>query len=474
MRHQERIYIQNANSAVRNKDILNVNMSSDICLFDTPSFNLSGTSKIDCTGITASYIIDNSENTIPIEFQFTGNVSTFTANNATFKYEIYKLDSNTNTFIAPPVYKSEIFEYNTFSATSVLNQSIPVSSLSLDGEYIVKGYYQFNVGTDFLGRLGKSIDTLTYRSGTSYGLYDKKLDWYFMAMKEADIPSLLQNSTNQPPPNSLFQQIILPNTGEKTFAITNGIGGNFILTLNGLVLANNLDYTYTENIVTLSGETVSDDIITVIYTTTGGNNLVADVYDITTPVISGITGNESSNVVYFNTTTGKYEVYCQVTPLISSSIIIMINGVTLANGVDYYQSISNTKRIILEGNILVGDIITVVYFPKTDVVNGLNTNKPTVSWQITNPPQKENGLFTLEVSTGKTFDNFFTTASTPYIVGSTIYSLGFTASGEVGTKLYYRVKNKKTHTTICGQLIDSIIYSETMPVIIQTNSINSY
>jgi hypothetical protein len=420
MRYQEKIYIQNANSVVRNKDILNVNMSSDICIFESPLFSLSGASKINCTGVTTSYVLPSSATTIPVEFQFTGNVSTFTANNTTFKYEIYKLDSNVNTFIAPPVYKSEVFEYSTFSATSILNQSIPVSGISLDGEYIVKGYYEFNVCTDFLGRLGKSIDTLTYRSGTSYGLYDKNLDWYFMAMKAADIPSLLQSSTNQPPPNSLFQQIILPRVGEKTFAITNGIGGDFILTLNGLVLANNLDYTYTENIVTLSGETVAEDIITIIYTTTGGNNLVADVYDITTPVVSGTTGNEGSNVVYFNTSTGKYEVYSQVTPLTSSSIIIMINGATLANGVDYYQSISNPKRIILEGNILIGDIITVVYFPKTDVVNGLITNSPVVSWQIANPPQKTNGLFTLEVSTGTTFNDFFATASTPYIVGSTL------------------------------------------------------
>jgi hypothetical protein len=153
MRYQEKIYIQNANSVVRNKDILNVNMSSDICIFESPLFSLSGASKINCTGVTTSYVLPSSATTIPVEFQFTGNVSTFTANNTTFKYEIYKLDSNVNTFIAPPVYKSEVFEYSTFSATSILNQSIPVSGISLDGEYIVKGYYEFNVCTDFLGRL---------------------------------------------------------------------------------------------------------------------------------------------------------------------------------------------------------------------------------------------------------------------------------------------------------------------------------
>ena len=433
---------------------------------------------IDCTASTIcttgnSYVISTAT-TIPVEFQFTGNVSTFTANNATFSYEIYKYNSNVNAFVAPAVYKSGPIEYSSFSATSATTQLVPVSGLSLDGEYIVKGYYNFDVCTDFLGRLGKTINTLIYRSGTSYGLYDDNLDWYFMAMKAADVPSLLQSSSNTPPPNALFQQIILPESGTTEVIITNGIGGDFILTLNGLVLANNLDYTYTGSVVTLSSATVTDDIITIIYTNTGGNNLVGDVYDISSPISSGTTGNQGSNVAYFNTSTGKYEIYTQVTPLEGNSIIVMINGATLANGIDYYQSTSNPKRIILEGNILVGDIITIVYFPKTDVVNGLITNSPTVTWQISNPPQQNNGIFTLEVSTGSTFNDFFATASTPYQVGVTLYSLGFTASGTVGTNLYYRVKNQKSYTTICGQVIDSTVYSETMPVTIQTNSINSY
>jgi hypothetical protein len=434
---------------------------------------MSGTSKIDCTGVTTSYVI-SSATTIPIYFEFTGNTDTFTGNNATFKYEIYKYNSNVNTFIAPPVYKSEILEYSSFSGTNILTQALPVSGLSLDGEYIVKGYYLFSACTEYAGRLGKTVDTLKYRGGTEYGLYDKTLDWYFMAMKAAETPSLLQNSSNVAPSNTLWQQIILPEPGTKSFVITNGIGGDIVLTLNGLVLAKNLDYTLNNSIVTLSGETVIDDIVTVIYTTTGGNNLVADVYDVTTEVSSGTTGNQGNNVIYFNTSTGKYEVYTQVTPLASNTILMMINGATLANGIDYYQSSSNPKRLILEGNILVGDIVTVVYFPKTDVVNGLITNSPIVSWKINTAPQLANGVFTLQVSTGNTFNDFFATGTTNYVVGETLYQLGFTASGEVGTKLYYRVKNEKNYTTICSGTVTSVAYSETIPLTIQTNSINSY
>ena len=54
MRYQERIYIQNENKAIRNKNILNVNTSSDICVFETPILTMSGASKLDCsTGSTS-------------------------------------------------------------------------------------------------------------------------------------------------------------------------------------------------------------------------------------------------------------------------------------------------------------------------------------------------------------------------------------------------------------------------------------
>ena len=98
MRYQEPIYIQNENSAVRNKDILNVNMSSDMCVFEAPLFSVSGASKIDCTGSTGTTYVVTTATTIPLAFNFTGNVDTFTATSATFKYEIYKYSTNANIF----------------------------------------------------------------------------------------------------------------------------------------------------------------------------------------------------------------------------------------------------------------------------------------------------------------------------------------------------------------------------------------
>jgi hypothetical protein len=451
-------------------------MSSDICVFLNPGFVVSGTSKINCKSERAphsSYVI-NSATTVPISFYFNSDTSSFSATSATFRYEIYKFNSDAKIFTTPPVYISSYFQYSAISATTIVTDTVPVSTLQLDGEYLIKGYYNFNVCTDFLGKLGKTIDTRVYMSGQEYGIYDKNLDFSFIAIKSADIPVLLQSSSNIPDSSKLFQQVILPNSGLTTVVITNGISGQFVLTLNGLVLSNYLDYTYTGNVVTLNSETVIGDIITVIYNTAGGNNLTADVINIETPILSGSTDNQGSNSVYFNTTTNKFEVFTVVTPQNGGSIILMINGATLADGVDYYQSSSNPNRIILEGNLLLNDIVTIVYYPQVNVINGLITNNPMIAWTINTPPQTLNGYFTIEVSNNTTFDTLYTSATTAYIVGQVIYNANFTVNGEIGTKLYYRVKNVKGFTSICGYNIGTTAYSQTVPIVVQTNAINNY
>lgn len=476
MRYQEPIYIQNDNGAVRNKDILNVNMSSDICVFESPKFSLSGASKIDCTGTTSgtSYVLSADTETIPLTFNFTANTNTFLNTNAEFRFEIYKYNDSFNGFSSTPTYRSNTLTYPTFSATNSTTQYVPVSGLTLDGEYLIKPFYTFGLCTDFLGKLNKSIDTYTYISGTEYGIYDKEFDYYFIAIKQAEVPILTQNVSNLVEINKIRQQVVIPTDGQTTFNIQNGVSGDFVVTLNGLVLAPNLDYVFTGNTIFLSGETYSDDILTVIYSTGGGYNLVGDNITVSSAIVSGATGAQGSNLVYFNTTTGKYEIYTSVTPQDGGTVIVMLNGATLANGVDFYQSSSDPKRLILEGTILVDDMITIVYYPRTSTINGLTTNNPMVTWQIPTPPQADNGFFTLEVGFDSNFTSMYYTGTTDYQIGVGYYAQSFVASGTVGTTLYYRVKNEKNYTTICGDILNSTAYSEVIPVVIQSNSINSY
>lgn len=425
-----------------------------------------------CTISTGDYVFVDTGSTIPVSFNFTANTDSFTANSATFRYEVYKYNSNSKSFVLPAVYKSDNLQYSGFSGTSILNQNVPVSGLSLDGQYIVKGYYRFNVNTGYLSQMGKAIDTISFRSDNS--LYNNNLDFYFSAIRKADKPKFILNGSNTPPSNQLYQQVILPTEGQTTFVISNLYTNFIILTLNGLVLAPNLDFTYSGNVISLSGETVLGDIMTISYTTGGGNNLIGDNINITSTIPSGPTDGEGSNLAYYNTGTTKYEIYTSIEPYSNGSIMVMINGITLASGVDFYQSISNPKRIILEGNLMVGDIITIVYFPVTSVVNGLLSNKPSVAWQIINPPQLVNGSFTFELSSASTFTSISSSSTQPYVIGQTTYYDSFIASGKIGEKLYYRVKNQKDYTTLCGVIISDIAYSDIIPITIQSNSINSY
>ena len=424
--------------------------------------------------ISEYYIIEETDEVIPITFDFTSNTETFTADSATFKFSIYKYNANPGIFVLPPVYKSDNISFSAISGTSSYTENVNSSNLKLDGEYLVKGFYNFDVQTEYLNKLGKKIDTSSFIGGDNYGLYNKNLDFYFSAIKKADKPTLLSNGSNTPPANQLFQQVIIPNAGDTNIILTNEYAGFFILTLNGLVLAPNYDFTYTGSVVTLVSPTVYGDIITISYTTNGLSTLMGDNISISSPITSGATDNQGTNVVYYNTSTSKFEIYTTVTPADGGSILVMINGITLAKGIDFYQSKTNKKRIILEGNLLVGDIITIVYFPTTNLVNGINVSNPTVTWKINQSPQLNNGYFSLEVSSGDTFPNFYYSGSTDYSVGNTLYSDSFIASGTVGTKLYYRVKNTKNYETICGNIINSVTYSDILPIIIQTNSINSY
>lgn len=487
MRYQERTYIQNNNGAVRNKDIFNVSMSSDMCIFKEPLFNVIGASKIDCTGSTtpASYVISASTETIPFTFEFTGNTESFTNNSADFKFEVYKYDEKVTGFSTTSVYKSEIISYSAFSGTYETIQSISASTLGLDGEYLIKGYYKFPACTKYLNELTKTVDTVNYISGSEYGIYNKELDFYFIAVNKAETPNFNSDPSNNQQPNSLTQSVFLVTDNlednlntmldKRTIILPSTVNGDFIFTLNGLALAKDLDFTISGSVITLEGDTEPGDIITITYTTTSNtNNLIGDTINVSSNIVSGVTDNQNSNIIYFNTDTSKYEIYTSVTPLDFNTLIVMVNGITLANGVDYYQSISNKKRLILEGDILIGDIITIVYYPIIGVVKGLNTNTPNITWSITTPPQKENGSFTLEVANDKEFNTMYYSGVTPYLTDSISYSQSFIASGSVGTQLFYRVKNEKNFETLCGDIITTTAYSETIPIIIQTNAINSY
>jgi len=501
---EDKIYIQTAHQGVRNKDILNVNTSSDFCVFESPIYTMSGASKIICsdtpldiysdvysieygdgtsgtTGASYVFISSPTTKTKDITFEFTGNTESFTKTNATFKYEIYKYDNNQGLFHSPPQYRSDEVEWSSFSGTSAFTASIPLSTLNIDGEYLIKGNFVHDVCTEYANRLGYKYDTSSFVNGKEYGLYNPSSDYYMAIIQEAETPLFSNVIVDGGTIGAIKQYSVIPTDGQTVFFLSSNVGLDFVVTLNGLTLAIDEDYGVTQQtggtkpyIVTMSAETYSTDIVSFIYVTSDSDvRMVTDTIDITS-IPSGPTDGEGNSNVYYNTTTSKYEVFTSLEPRVGNDFILMVNGATLAFGIDYFQSISNPKRLIFEGTILVGDIIVIGYNANAPYVGSIDTSTPTIYWYINKAPQLVNGEFILEFATDEGMVDIVSSSTVEYVVDNLNYNGSSTISGSVGTQLYYRVTNNKNYVTLCGDIIQSTAYSETIPVKIATNSINSY
>lgn len=483
MRYQERIYPQTNISALRNKEINIFNMSTDICVFEQPEYNVVGAGKINSTGLTSAYTytITGTSQTIPFTFNFTGNTNSFSANSATFRYEIYKYSNTLNSFSSTPVYKSDVkFQ---LTGTTSFTDSITANTINLDGDYIIKGYFNLPVCTHYLNKLGKTESTYNYLGGTQFGIYNKNLDFYFIAFKEAQKPQFSSNGDGGSAGFALIQK----NTTKYTTYTTSGTttydniislpsdySGDFVITINGLVLAKGLDYTYEGYLVTLNENLTEDDVVTVIYTTIGSGKLQTDVIIAPSPIVSGVTNGEGLNQIYYNITTSKYELYTSSLSRSFSNVIVSVNGVVLSNGVDFYQSVSNPYRIILVGEIIPSDIISITYSPNSNVVGQIYSPDQTIVWTIPEKITDSNGMFTLETSQFNDFSTIYYSATTPYVIEESFYNLPVSFSGEMGSKYYTRVKNERNYVDICGNVHTTTKYSDTLVSVVSNNSINSY
>ena len=424
------------------------------------------------SGSTGIYNVTTAT-TIGVSFNFTGNTDEFGADGQ-FNYSVYKYDNAAGIFTTPPLYSSQEFNYSAFSGTTLVD-TIPIAALNIDGEYLIKGYYLVDACTEYMGFLGNKLDTSNYIQGPEYGLYNVYDDYYFVAVRPADVP-MFSNRGISVPIGQLRGVSIFPEfSGQSAFTISSTFQQNPIVCLNGLVLANSYDYAYIGNILTISAITLTSDVITVIGVTVGSSaGLVSEQSIINGPIVSGATGNQNGYSYYFDTTTNKYEIYTDTIPMNNSNVIVTLNGMVLAPNIDYYQSISNSKRFILEGVLTIGDVINVFYNSSAANIGSVFSNQLNINWTIANAPQAVNGIFTVEVSTGDTFTTLLTTATVDYVVGQSSYSALVYISGTIGTNIYYRIYNYKDYITLSGGNIITDAYSDTITLTINNNAINSY
>lgn len=434
------------------------------------------------TGDTYVYVIDTQSDII-LDCIFTANTTSFNdISQSKFKFEVYKYNLNTKGFNSPSVYKSPSVNWVKLSATSATTLSIPINNLLIDGDYIIKGYYEYTAGTEMASLLNKALDTSVIKYGDNYGIYDSLNDYYMVVIRKPAIPKIRLGQVNNLAINAFSVNSFELIDGQ-TDVILPSANGDYIVSLNGLTLAVEYDYVlsgFTDgsvNIDTLKLLTpaVEGDLMTIAFSTNDvGSTLRVDTYDIQNTIPTGPSNNQGSNKVYYNTTTNKYELYTTMEPNINNNVAITLNGMMLANNIDYYQSTSNIYRLILEGNIIVGDIINIYYNSLTEVQGKISNPNPIISWDIDPAPIDLNGKFTVELASDEAFTNIVNSVDVPYIIGVTGYSTKINLIGGFGTQLYYRIKNYKKYKAIANDNITLTEYSDITPITVNTNATNNY
>ena len=143
----------------------------------------------------------------------------------------------------------------------------------------------------------------------------------------------------------------------------------------------------------------------------------------------------------------------------------------------HFSSTSDASRLIIEGNLQIGDILEAFYTPSASVIGYIYTNRPTIAWRILSEPINDEGRFVVEFTTedDPDFENIVYSFTTPYVIGNKSYSLEtYLENAQAGDIFLYRIKNEKFYKPKMGEIIYRYAYSDVVKVEIATNIEESY
>ena len=393
--------------------------------------------------------------------------------------EVYGYDQSISQFTKSALSNFTI-DYKDLTANTTNTIYVPTLSIG-EGEFLIKSYWTYNVDTLLAKKQKVKKNTIdTYKRGKLYGLYVPETDWYFISLFESEKP--LFNSSVAPQPQDIGNLVVQSRFTESgtTEYIVNGLSDP-IVSYNGSVLAKNIEYSAVTSATTpyikLLFNPLPKQILTYAYINNGGSNdLLADLYKISKTIKSGATGTQlSTDRVFYNTTQNKYEFYLSSVP--NSDVVLSLNGTILSKDIEYYLSLSDSRRVIFEDDLVVGDIIEAFYVPTAAISGLIPNNTPTISWSVNDAPTQTYGKFTIEVTvpSDEFFESVVYSFVVDYIIGQKTYSNTITLTNAVaGDKFIYRVKNEKFYDPIIGETIYSVNYSDVNGIEIQFNSGQSY
>ncbi len=505
-----------------------VPIHTSITVFNLPIFIVDGASKIiPSIPSNAIYVYNNINNITgkTLNFTFTGNTEYLTGltYNTTFKYDLYQRTISQTGFTNNSVYSKSYTNGYFTGGTTYIPSIVPNESIIGDAEYLIKGNYTYflpyptantiNFGSQlsmydnfdkniypilnvtnynfnnnlYSGYTGTTYSTDYNLNQYPYGIYNESFDWYFVSVNQPD-KALFINPTPSggviQPKEKYFVETITPDVTNK-FIITYNKLGDIQVSVNGSTLIKNVEF----NDLTVGipssflGRTFQlnvpfdplVDTLTLTYLTDfSGLELINEVYSVTI-IPTGNTQTLPYKVLY-NNTGNTYEYFLDNNLSgNTNNIQIDINGSPLIPITEYYVSITNPFKVILNVNIQSGDTINVFY--SRDSINGvipttiqINTNPFNFQWIIDNIINTNiNGNFYLEFSNDSdiNFNTIITSGVTVYNhTGKTYnFSVDFLAAPYnsilLPNNIYnVRIKSDKEYVTINNSIIHTYSFSD--------------
>lgn len=422
--------------------------------------------------ISGSYLSCDSEYIIKPYFEYTTCLDTGTT------ITIIPSSSTVYEYFIISGYPYQSFTRTTyeFIEPSTITSSIPINVISSENKLYSESNLFFNYNT-LTANTGSNITTLINKTAytPSFNYYNKLDDYYFVSLCEPEKPVLSFPSTRPDDQSSLFVETIpVTNDVFSSFTITYEPIGEVLVSVNGLTLQKNLEYSNDASITitsirnrsfTLSQSLIKNqsDVLTVAYYRNVANTQQLVKEDLL------YTG--SSQIV--SASTGFYEITLSKNRINNSDIAVFANGSLLMKNTDYQVSSYDDNKVILLFQPPTNPItISVSYlsnflFDSSTLIEATGPNY-TVNWSLNNIiSNNQIGKFVHQfydlANTGLTGTTLYS-AETAYAYNTTQFSNTFgwqSVSLTPGTTYYYRISSEKYFTTINNINLSSVTYSET-------------
>ena len=309
-------------------------------------------------------------------------------------------------------------------------------------------------------------------------LYYPPSDNTFIVVTNPPIPKLIQPNTTKlinsdevgdtTTTNELelvVENLPITSTGEARYYLSQEPVGDVSLSINGLVLQKDIEYTQDKreiNIIvdeTVAGTVnikLTDKIVVSYVKGTGIVGLISESAKVPTSVTHGNSLNNTNYSTFnYNIQKESYEYYTEQ-PIDRAkaknlaNLIVLRNGVKLTPNDDYYRSTTIDKLIIFNPKIVLVSTDTISIYYVTNLLGQDSTSlgSPTkdIVWTLATPPLTDNGYFEVQVTssgdTGFTTQSVYSTKN--YVPNISNYQATIGPFTKANQRYLYRVVNHRT------------------------------